>query len=75
MLTFRSVHDQELVGIASTKTKVVSNFHFTHVGSLNSGSFWFGGSWQKHKSRHKSLHNCHYPVDMTVRMRTLLAIE
>ena len=44
MLTFLSVHDQELVGIASTKAEVVSNFHFIHAGSLNSGSFWFGGS-------------------------------
>ena len=52
MLTFLSVHDQELVGIASTETKVVSNFHFIHAGSLNSGSFWFGGSWQKHKNHH-----------------------
>ena len=52
MLTFPSVHDQKLVGIASTETKVVSNFNFIHLGPLNGGSFWFGGSWQKHKNHH-----------------------
>ena len=44
MLTFPSVHDQELVRIASTKTKVVSNFHFIRTGPLHSGFFRFGRS-------------------------------
>ena len=44
MLTFPSIHDQELVRVASTQAKFVSNSYFIHSVSLNGGSFWFGGS-------------------------------
>ena len=47
MLTFPSIHDQELMRVASTQAKFVSNSNFIHSDSLHGGSFWFGGSWEK----------------------------
>ena len=47
MLTFPSIHDQELMRVASTQAKFVSNSYFIYSDSLRGGSFWFGGSWEK----------------------------
>ena len=47
MLTFPSIHDQELMRVASTQAKFVSNSNFIHSDSLRGGSFWFGGGWEK----------------------------
>ena len=73
MLTFLSVHDQELVGVASTETKVVVTFTSSTPVPSTVGLSGLVGADRNIKTI-ISLHNCHYLMDMTVRMRTLLTI-